>query len=78
VVIEGWTVIPFSYNQIKEQPRRCQQIVQQVIRRWLGDELDQTSLRFVEKEALRPAIRKGESISPIEAEKYLKLGWQDG
>jgi hypothetical protein len=74
VVIDGWTVIHFSYEQIKEQPRRYRQIIQQAIRRWLGDELDQTSLSSVKKEALRPVIRKGETISPIEVEKYLRLG----
>jgi very-short-patch-repair endonuclease len=73
LVIDGWTVIRFSYDQIKDKPRRCQQIVQQVIGRWLGDELDQTSLSIVEKEVLRLAIRKGEAISPKEVEKYLKL-----
>jgi hypothetical protein len=73
LVIDGWTVIRFSYDQVKENPRRCQQIVQQVIGRWLGDELDQTSLSFLEKEVLRLAIRKGEAISPTEVEKYLKL-----
>ena len=73
LVIDGWTVIRFSYDQVKETPRRCQQIVQQVIGRWLGDELDQTSLSIVEKEVLRLAIRKGEAIFPVEVEKYLKL-----
>ncbi|MBM4761696.1 DNA-binding response regulator [Bacillus sp. B15-48] len=73
LVIDGWTVIRFSYDQVKDQPRRCQQIVQQVIGRWLGDELDQTSLSFHEKEVLRLAIQKGEAITPIEIEKYLKL-----
>ena len=73
LVIDGWTVIRFSYDQIKEKPRRSQQIVQQVIGRWLGDELDQTSLSIVEKEVLRLAIRKGEAIFPIEVEKYLSL-----
>ncbi|WML57771.1 DNA-binding response regulator [Neobacillus sp. PS2-9] len=73
LVIDGWTVIRFSYDQVKEKPRRCQQIVQQVIGQWLGDELDQTTLSLVEKEVLRLAIRKGEAISPIEVEKYLKL-----
>jgi hypothetical protein len=73
LVIDGWTVIRFSYDQVKEKPRRCQQIVQQVIGRWLGDELDLISLSFVEKEVLRFVIRKGEAISPIEVEKYLKL-----
>jgi hypothetical protein len=73
LVIDGWTVIRFSYDQVKEHPRRCQQIVQQVIGQWLGDELDQTSLSFFEKEVLRLAIRKGEAISPKEVGKYLKL-----
>lgn len=73
LVIDGWTVIRFSYDQVKEKPRRCQQIVQQVIGRWLGDELDQTTLSLVEKEVLRLAIRKGKAISPIEVEKHLKL-----
>ncbi|MBT2690623.1 DNA-binding response regulator [Bacillus sp. ISL-47] len=73
LVIDGWTVIRFSYDQVKEKPRRSQQIVQQVIGRWLGDELDQTSLSFVEKEVLRLAIRKREAIFPLEVQKYLKL-----
>ena len=73
LVIDGWTVIRFSYDQVNEKPRRCQQIVQQVIGQWLGDELDQTSLSFIEKEVLRLAIRKGEAISPKEVENYLRL-----
>ncbi|MGG1397633.1 hypothetical protein ABE288_07335 [Bacillus salipaludis] len=44
-----------------------------MIGQWLGDELDQMSLSFVEKEVLRLAIRKGEAISPKEVKKYLKL-----
>lgn len=73
LVIDGWTVIRFSYDQVKEQPRRCQQIVQQVIGRWLGDELDQISLSVAEKEVLRLAMRKGAAIYPVEVEEFLKL-----
>lgn len=73
LVIDRWTVIRFSFDQVKQNPRRCQQVVQQVIGRWLGDELDQTSLSVLEKEVLRLVIRKGEEIYPTEVEKYLKL-----
>jgi hypothetical protein len=73
LVIDRWTVIRFSFDQVKENPRRCQQVVQQVIGRWLGNELEQTSLSLLEKEVLRIVIRKGEDISPREVEKYLKL-----
>ncbi|QOR65529.1 DNA-binding response regulator [Cytobacillus suaedae] len=73
LVIDRWTVIRFSFDQVKENPRRCQQVVQQVIGRWLGDELDQASLSLLEKEVLRLVIRKGKDISPTEVENYLKL-----
>ncbi|MEK3766050.1 DNA-binding response regulator [Solibacillus sp. FSL K6-4121] len=73
LVIDGWTVIRFSYDQVKERPRRCQQIVQQVFGQRLGDKLDYTSLTYYEKEVLRLAVRKGEAIFPKEVESYLKL-----
>lgn len=73
LVIDGWSVIRFSYDQVNEKPRRCQQVVQQVIGQSLGDKLDQTDLSFIEKEVLRLAIRKGEVIYPKEVEEYLKL-----
>lgn len=73
LVIDGWTVIRFSYDQVNEQPRACQQLVQQVIGRWLGEDMRQTTLSLAEKEVIRLAIRKGEAISPKEVEEYLKL-----
>lgn len=72
LVIDGWTMIRFSYDQVNEKPRRCQQIVQQMMGRWLGDELDHTTLSIAEKEVLRLAIRKGEAISPKEVEEYMQ------
>lgn len=71
LVIDGWSVIRFSYDQVKEKPRRCQQIVQQIIGQWLADELDYFSLTIVEKEVLRLALRKAEAIYPKEIEKYV-------
>lgn len=73
LVIDGWTVIRFSYDQVKERPRRCQQIVQQVVGKWLGNESNQASLSLNEKEIIRLAIRKGEAIFPKEVEAHLKL-----
>lgn len=72
LVINGWNVIRFSYDQVKEKPRRCQQIVQQIIGLWLADELDYGSLSLIEKEVLRLAVRKAEVIYPKEIEKYVK------
>lgn len=73
LMIDGWTVIRFSYDQVKENPRRCQQVIQQVMGRWLGDDLDQTGLTHFEKEVLRLAIRKGDAVKPAEVKEYLGL-----
>jgi hypothetical protein len=34
LIIDGWLVLRFSYDDIVEKPRRCQQIIQQLIGRW--------------------------------------------
>lgn len=73
LIIDGWTVIRFSYDQVKEKPRQCQQIVQQVIGQWLGDELTHPALSIFEKEVLRLAIRKGGPVSPSEVQTHLNL-----
>lgn len=73
LVIDGWIVIRFSFDQVKDHPRRCQQIVQQVMGRWLGNEQELDSLTLAEKEVLRLAIRKGVAITPQEVIKLLNL-----
>jgi hypothetical protein len=73
LIIDGWTVIRFSYDQVMEQPRRCQQITQQLIGRMLGKELDYLSLSYTEKEVLRFAMKKGGSFTPGEIRHLLNL-----
>jgi len=36
LVLDGWTVIRFSYDEIIEKPRHCQQILQQLLGRLNG------------------------------------------
>ena len=73
LVIDGWTVIRFSYDQVKEKPRRCQQIVQQVIGRWLGDELDQTSLSFRRKGSASASDSKRRSHIPYRSREVFEV-----
>lgn len=73
LVIDGWTIIRFSYDQIMDQPRRCQQIIQQVIGKQLGEELEYLPLTFLEKEILRFAFRKEAPITPAEVEQLLSV-----
>lgn len=73
LLIDGWTVIRFSYDQVAEKPKRCQQTTRQVIGKMLGDELDHLSLTYTEKEIIRFAIKKGADITPREVCRLLKL-----
>lgn len=71
LTIDGWSIIRFAYDQITDQPRRCQQITQQIISRLLGNELNQNQLSYIEKEIIRFALRKGEAITPKDVSKLL-------
>jgi hypothetical protein len=73
LVICGWKVIRFSYDQVMEQPRECQQITEQIIGRMLGAELDHIPLTYKEKEVGRFALAKDQCITPAEVCKLLNL-----
>ena len=36
LMLDGWTVIRFSYDQVKDHPRRCQQMTEQIIAKLSG------------------------------------------
>lgn len=76
LIIDGWTVIRFSYDQVQEQPRRCQQVTQQVIGRILGDELNHLKLTLLEKEVIRFAIKKEDIITPRDICRLLNLTYK--
>ncbi|MBP1930098.1 DNA-binding response regulator [Ammoniphilus resinae] len=73
LVIDGWVVIRFSYDQIAESPRRCQQTTQQIIGKILGQELDPLALSPMEKEVVRLALRKESSFTPREICEWLHI-----
>jgi very-short-patch-repair endonuclease len=37
LIIDGWLVLRFSYDDLVEKPRRCQQIIQQLLGRWKSE-----------------------------------------
>lgn len=73
LVIDGWMVIRFSYDDIVDKPRRCQQIIQQLIGRWLGKHERSITVSAVEKETLRLIARKDHSITPFELCEHLGI-----
>lgn len=77
LIIDGWKVLRFAYDDIVHRPRRCQQAIHQLLGRWLGEyeEAAQTSLSLEEKEILRIAIgAAAKPLTPSMVAKGLGIG----
>lgn len=64
LMIDGWKVIRFAYDEVNEKPRNCQQTLQQLFGRWLGDGTSVAEATFMEKEVVRLALRLTRAITP--------------
>ncbi|GAA3405494.1 DNA-binding response regulator [Paenibacillus hodogayensis] len=79
LVIDGWQIIRFSYDDVKEKPRRCQQTLQQLFGRLFGNaESGEGNLSVLEKEALRYVSRNQGVARPGDLFRYLGVGRKRG
>jgi len=65
LVIDGWIVLRFSFDDIRDKPRRCQQIVQQLIGRLSG--ANTVRLQPIEKAFYDLACFNDAPITPSQA-----------
>ena len=68
LILDGWLVLRFSYDDIAEKPRACQSIIGQLIGRWatgIGNELP--SLEPLEMLLYQIALSKAEPLTPAHA-----------
>ncbi len=73
LVIDGWIVLRFSYDDVDERPRRCQQMIQQILGKYMENHrLDECSLSSVEKEIIRLAVKQNGVVKPREVGEYLQ------
>jgi hypothetical protein len=82
LVIDGWHVLRFSCDMVRDQPRLCQQVVQQffgkiwtlgVTRSMDGMSADE----LLEREVIRLALREDRPLHPIDVRRQLKISeWQ--
>ncbi|RED57616.1 DNA-binding response regulator [Cohnella lupini] len=83
LILDGWRILRFSYDDIVERPRMCQQILQQFMGRWTdGRRFNLLStLKAEERDILRMALRRRRIIRPkdvcqllvVESQKARKL-----
>jgi hypothetical protein len=67
LVIDGWKVIRFTYDDIKDRPRMCMQIIQQLIGKLSGTQIIQhNQMTAMEIEILSLCLRLKRSMTPVD------------
>lgn len=74
LVLDGWQILRFTYDDVREKPRVCQQTLQQFMGRWLGEEKPVEVATVLEKEIVRLAFRMCRPITPRDVSEHLKIG----
>jgi Protein of unknown function (DUF559). len=74
LVIDGWRILRFSYDDVNERPRMCEQIVQQFMSTWLGRHYrERSSEEIIQQEVLRLVLRTDRPIRAREVSTYLSV-----
>ncbi|NDI34797.1 DNA-binding response regulator [Chengkuizengella sediminis] len=73
LITDGWKILRFTYDDINNSPRYCQQKLQQFMGRWFGEDKNVIEATWVEKEAIRFALKLGRPVTPIELSKHLDV-----
>jgi hypothetical protein len=67
LVIDGWKILRFSYDDVKERPRMCEQLIQQFMGRWHSGQIRNIGrLSSEERDVLRFGMRIHRSFTPKE------------
>jgi hypothetical protein len=64
LVLDGWKVLRFAYDEIKERPRRCQQLLLQMMGCWFYEKPPGPELTLEDREILRIAGQIHEPLLP--------------
>lgn len=72
LALDGWTFLPIAYLSIKDEPKRCQQLVLAFIGRFISSN-ESSQLSWLEAEVVRYARRMLRPITPLEVATHLKI-----
>lgn len=75
LILDGWKVLRFSYDDVIDRPRMCQQILLQFMGKWVnGKKVDQfATLSAEERDILRMALRRGRIVRPRDVSQLLAV-----
>lgn len=75
LILDGWKVLRFSYDDVNSRPRMCEQMLQQCIGRHFSEIYSHViTLNVIEKEIIRYAHSLGRAIRPADIQKFLHVG----
>lgn len=72
LALDGWTILPVAYLSIKEEPKRCQQLVLAFIGKFISTDMS-SQLSWVEAEVVRFARRLLRPFTPLEIANHLRI-----
>lgn len=73
LILDGWALLRFSYDEVDEQSRRCQQTLQQFMGRWREDDRLR-GLGFLERAVVRLALKSDAPVTPKQVRLHLDVG----
>lgn len=76
LILDGWKLLRFSYDDIKDHPRACQQVIQQFMGKWMGTEkLDQYSnISWLEKAIILFVMNLDRPITAKDLSDHMNIG----
>ncbi|WP_169083305.1 DNA-binding response regulator [Paenibacillus sp. PL91] len=78
LILDGWKILRFSYDDIKEKPRICQQLLQQFMGKSLiGKKNESSAENFLQLEVLKYSSRLEHPIRPADVIALLKIKKRD-
>jgi hypothetical protein len=74
LTIDGWKILRFTYDDIKDRPRMCMQIIQQLIGKLSGTQIiPHNQITTKEKEILSLGLRLNRNMTPADVCSLLNI-----
>lgn len=74
LILAGWSLLRFSYDEVVDEPWRCQRVLQQFMGRWHGQEFPIdgiAGLSLQERAVIEMALREQAPFSPRQVQHHL-------
>ncbi|WP_078594710.1 transcriptional regulator [Evansella clarkii] len=72
LALDGWTFLPVAYLSIRDEPKKCQQLILSFVGKFITTETP-SHLSWLEAEVVRFSRRKLRPITPLEVASHLHI-----